>query len=109
MDWISRQLTNWNQPSRYARYLVPDREHSIEIELTGPHDTALMQTLYAHTVSPGQDPHLIYERLRAVGQEHYTTLRKPLPLDFTRTVLAAMFTAPWTTDAYMEYVLDVFD
>jgi len=30
-------------------------------------------------------------------------------LDFTRSVLAAMFTAPWTTDAYMEYVLDVFD
>ena len=109
MEWLGRQLAAWNQQPAHMRYLVPDREHCIEIELTGPHDKPLMQALYAQRVAPGQDPHLVYERLREAGAAHYDALRSPLPLDFTRSVLAAMFTAPWTTDAYLEYVLDVFD
>ncbi len=115
LQWLSSMLAIWNSSGRGGllsqsakRYMVVPTNH-VEIELSGPYDQGLMQVLHGLRVPPSQDPHLVYLRLLERGATHYATLRKPLPLDFSKNVLAAMFTAPWTTEAYMEYVLDVFE
>jgi hypothetical protein len=88
---------------------VFDRRHSITHHLRGVYDPALVDELYGLQVADDEDPSTVYQRLREVGNHFYASQDVMPPLNFTQSVLASMFSAPWTTDAYMEYVLDVFD
>jgi len=88
---------------------VSDRLCSVTHQLQGVYDNDLINALYEMNVSPDEDPLEVYMRLREVGVMHYTSKEMLPPLNFTQAVLAGMFSAPWTTDAFMEYVLDVFE
>jgi hypothetical protein len=105
MEWLTRRMQG--PPAHHA--LVPEKTLYVEVELKGPHDPALTQRLHALHVEPGQDPEEVYRRLLEVGTEHYLSIRSLPPATFNKAVLSAMFTAPWTNDAYMEFVLDVFE
>jgi hypothetical protein len=81
----------------------------VEHHLQGVYDPGLVEELYALPVGGGEDPAAVYQRLWDVGKQYYASREVLPPLNFTQSVLASMFSAPWTTDAYMEYVLDVFE
>ena len=88
---------------------ISDRYCSVTHQLQGVYDTKLMDVLYGMNVARSEDPSAVYQRMRDLGNRHYLDKGMLPPLNFTQAVLAGMFSAPWTTDLFMEYVLDVFE
>ena len=106
MDFLARCLRGF---PAYTLIVPAKKISCVHAELLqSPHDPALMQLLYGLAIGSNEDPSAVHQRLRDVGASYYTRLQMGPPVNFAQTVLAAMFSAPWTTDAYMEYVLDVF-
>ena len=88
---------------------VSDRCCSVTHQLQGVYDPELVGVIYGIDVEGNEAPATVYQRLRDVGNKHYADNGVIPPLNFTQALLAGMFSAPWTTDAYMEFVLDVFE
>jgi len=88
---------------------VSNRCCSVTHQLQGVYDPELVSVLYGMNVDGNEVPSVVYQRLRDMGNKHYADKDVIPPLNFTQALLACMFSAPWTTDAYMEFVLDVFE
>jgi len=86
-----------------------DRYSSVTAQFEAVYDPDFMDVVYALDIEYNEEPAVVHQRLLEVGKEHYVGLGMLPPPSFSKSVLAGMFSAPWTTDAYMEYVLDVFD